>query len=254
MINCAVMFNLPDLNDLPVWERWYLRNHAPEVMARFQPWQTRYVSYRAVPTPVETEKFGVFNYRYTQTWFSELPGNPTDALSFDMPQNETRENRVISFNLPPQATEEFCGGEATPDDLSILRWINVIKYPDGVSAEEADAWYLEVHAKEIMEQPGITRFFSYKCIPATGPLPGWKATKEMATAPPPPQWHRVSELWYANYDAWRDSVLINPPSYTKPGWATQDSYPFLVPYEDFVSMFILESPSNDFHRELRPYV
>lgn len=257
MINGSVMFNLADLNDLPAYERWYKRNHAAEVMARFGPWQERYVSYMAVPVPEEyTKRFGVFNYRYTQSWFREIPGYPTDSLSFDMPKFATREdeNMIVSFDLPPQATEEFKGASLTPEDSSYIRWVNLIKYPEGVDPEEADEFYLNTMAPEITKQEGLLRYFSYKVLPADGPLPGWKSTEETGEGPNPPQFHRFSELWYANYDSWKANVIDNPPAYTKPPWAEVDEYPFLTPFDSFISMFIMESPTNDFQRELLPYV
>jgi hypothetical protein len=40
----------------------------------------------------------------------------------------------------------------------------VIGYPDRVSPEEADRWYVEVHAKEAAEQPGLLRFVSHRAL------------------------------------------------------------------------------------------
>lgn len=254
MINSGIMFNLPDYNDLPAWERWYLRTHAPQVMARFKPWQTRYVSYRAVPAPAEAMQFGYMNYRYTQAWFRELPGYPTDTLTFDMTDAYTRNNFFITFNLPPQATEDFMGGEVSPEQKPILRWVTVMKYPEGVTEEEGEDWFLNTHVPEVMKQSKLTRFFSYKCLPNTGAMPGWKADDSMVDIPAPPQFVRVNEMWYENFDGWKESVITNPPEYTKPSWASSEQFPFLKSYEDFFSMFILESPTNDFHKELYPYV
>jgi hypothetical protein len=47
-----------------------------------------------------------------------------------------------------------------------------------------------------------------------------------------------------------DSILTNPPAYTKPPWATADSYPFLEAEKNFASTFILERPSDDWLREV----
>ena len=255
MINNVILFNLQGYNDMPAWERWYMRYHAPEVMARFEPWMMRYVSYRAVPAPEEAEVYGYYNYRLTQAWFREMPGPPNDALSYDNAKGVTAPPQFVLFNIPPQATEDFMGGDATPDDKNILRWITIFKYPDGVSIEEGDDWYVNVHAKEVMKQPGLTRYFSFRTIPMQGPLPGWKPLKDGSSPLPPPiQWCRVSELWYENFNGWRKSVIEAPPTYTKPAWAKHDKYPFLEPHVNFVSTFILERPTNDFLRELRGYI
>ncbi|HMA50207.1 MAG TPA: hypothetical protein VKP60_10670 [Magnetospirillaceae bacterium] len=62
------------------------------------------------------------------------------------------------------------------------------------------------------------------------------------------------ELWYDNFDDWRRSAIEQPPAYTKPDWATADAYPFLEPYRDFVCTFILERPTDEFHRDARGYL
>jgi hypothetical protein len=67
-------------------------------------------------------------------------------------------------------------------------------------------------------------------------------------------WWRVSELWYENADGWRNAVVADPPGYTAPPWARHGRYPFLEPWVDFVSTFLLEAPTNDFKAALQPYV
>ena len=118
-----------------------------------------------------------------------------------------------------------------------IRWLNAIRYPEGVSLEEGEQWYLNTHAPELAQQPGLKRFFSFKVIePRTGPFV------------------RISELWYDNAHAWRRAVLESPPRYTAPAWANHKRYPFLQPGVDFISQFILEAPTDDFKRALRPYI
>ena len=73
-----------------------------------------------------------------------------------------------------------------------------------------------MHAPEVCKQPGLTRFFSYKCEQAAIPLPGmWHPD-----ATPPQdmmmvQWDRVVELWYPSFSAWRKAVIEEPPAYTR---------------------------------------
>jgi hypothetical protein len=45
--------------------------------------------------------------------------------------------------------------------------------------------------------------------------------------------------------------LTNPPSYTKPEWATHPQYPFFVPGQEWVSTFVLERPTDEFLRDSR---
>jgi hypothetical protein len=144
------------------------------------------------------------------------------------------------------------GSEVTPDEKTILRWLIIFKYPDGVPVDEGEDWYLNIHTKEVMQQPGLTRFFSTRTIPLAGPLPGWRAPA--TPQPASPAWYRVSEQWYENFAGWRKSVIEAPPKYTKPPWAKYNKYPFLEPYVDFVSTFLLEQPTQDWLRDSTPYV
>jgi hypothetical protein len=114
-----------------------------------------------------------------------------------------------------------------------------MKYPAGISREEGDDWYINVHAAEVCTQPGLKRFFSFHAV-------------EPSSAVGP--WLRISELWYEHHDGWRKAILGSPPKYTKPPWSTHDRYPFLRPGVDFVSTFLLERPECDFLRDYRGYM
>jgi hypothetical protein len=138
--------------------------------------------------------------------------------------------------VPFAPTQDFMGGNLNPWETSILRWITVLKYPKGVSVEEGEKWYLDVHAEEVMQQPGLIRFFSYRTM-------DW---------PDRALWHRVTEQWYEDYHGWHKAVIESPPKYTKPSWE-YDQYPFFEPYKDFLGAFILERPTHDFLRDYLGY-
>ncbi len=264
-INTIFMFKLRSLDDLPVSERWYVRYHAVETLARSGPWIPRYVSYRALPMMKETVDYGYYDYRVTELWwYSENdvpqffgkslaitgpgPRPPTTRKEEVKPYYSTEWTGkpggpypVVQVFIPGQPTEDFKGNDVTPDEKTIFRWFTVFKYPDGVSVKDGEDWFLNVHSKEVLKQPGLTRYFSYRAI-------------DIPTLPSQHPWHRVTELWYENYDAWLKSVIESPPEYTVPPWATYRKYPFLAPYVDFVSTFILERPTDDFKRDWRGYV
>ncbi len=106
-----------------------------------------------------------------------------------------------------------------------------------------------------MKQPGLYRFFSYQVIQDGPPLPGvWRPGDSPPMDITEGRWDRVSELWSEDFSDWRRAVIEQPPAYTKPAWATQDAYPFVKPFEDFVSSFVLERPTDEFLRDLRGYV
>jgi hypothetical protein len=263
MMRSYLILNLRTMNDLPLMERWLLRDHAPETIAFIGPILERYTGYRAVPAPDGALDYGYYNWRMTEHWWRESPfragGQMDQGTLFaerwppgytrilGMPEGEARTphwggrpggpNPPVFVFVSPRPSEDFLGRGLTMDDGTVLRWVHAIKYPEGVSREEGDDWYVNVHAPEVCRQPGLKRFVSYHVVePKVGP------------------WVRVSELWYENADAWRNAVIQSPPAYTKPKWAKRDTYPFVEPWVDFVSTFLLEAPTNDFLRALTPYI
>lgn len=263
MLRSYLILNLADMNDLPLMERWLLKDHARETLSQLDPILERYTSYRALPAPKGSERFYPYNWRMTEHWWREHPwvGGVMDhgtALGevwppgytkvVGQPDGEARSagwagspggpNPPVMVFVQSRRADDFLGKGLTLDDGTNIRWITAHKYPDGVPIDEGEDWFLNIHAKEVADQPGLKRFFSYKRVeePRLGPFV------------------RVSELWYDNASAWRKAVVASPVEYTKPGWATCDTYPFLQPAVDFVCQFLLEAPTDDFKNYLRPYI
>ena len=127
--------------------------------------------------------------------------------------------RVIMVNVPATPTDDFLGKERSLDDNTILRWVTVFRYPDGVSVAEGDDWFVNVHAPEVMRQPGLTRFFSYRVIPSEVPVQKGVSSFLHPRSEVSSNWHRVSEMWYENGDGWAESIITSPAGYSKPLWA-----------------------------------
>ena len=252
LIKLLVMHHLHDDNDLPGMERFFWRYHAPEVM-QFAPKMTRYVNFRAVPPPRGAEEYGYYNYHLHENCQIVDDGKPSSRglLNFTA---EHGPMEVCVAVLPLQPTEDFFGADLRYDEKTILRWVTFFRYPDGVRVEEGEKWFMDVHAKEAAQQPGLIRFFSYRTLPGgfPPPQPGQRPFTHPNTRLHA-HWHRVSELWYENNNGWRKSILESPPPYTKPAWATWEKYPFVKPREEFASTFILERPTDDYLRDLRPF-
>lgn len=247
MIKTIILHHLLDMNDLPAAERWFYRYHVPEVL-RNRP--VSYVSYRAVPPPPGAGEYGYFNYKVHEHVSGGEAERPSGLAAMT---REVVPLRVIMVNVPTTPTEDFKGGEMSIDEKTILRWLVVFRYPEGVSLAEGDDWYLNVHAKEVGRQLGLTRFFSYRVLPPRAGLQGGVPAFLHPESSMSAEWHRVSEQWYENSNGWVDSVIKSPPEYTKPPWATYEKYPFLEPGADFASTFILERPSDDWLREVPPF-
>ncbi|MBN1628803.1 MAG: hypothetical protein JW990_03470 [Thermoleophilia bacterium] len=259
MVNRGFILVNIDMDYLPLMERWLLRDHAAEFMSVTEPFLRRYISHRAVPAPECAELFGYYNWRLTEVWMSDDAPGFAGALPATWPEKYAQitehdffstvpwggrpqgPHPAVQATIPVRPTETFSGADLHIFDGNILRWFSVFKYPEGVSVEEGEDWFLNTHAKEVVQQPGLRRFISYR------------VEQSMPGRPPSP-FHRVSEHWYEGFHGWRESVFEAPPVYAKPPWSGYDRYPFLEPYADFVSTFILEKPTNDFLRDYRGYV
>ncbi len=255
MIKDVFMLYSADLpNELPSFERWYLRYHAAEVMSNRGPLLVRFLGYRPLPVIPEALDYGYYNLRVTEAWFrsvEERPamviGKPSGILDYrwqapwmetGLPKPGPEPIPSVSLTVPTQPTDVFLAGKYTADEMPILRWYIAIKYPEGVPVEEGEDWFLNVHSKEVLEQPGLTAYFSSRAID----MPGRPAT-----------WVRLVEQWYADFNGWKRSVIDSPPKYTRPSWAKYDKYPFLEPYVDFASTFLMERADHDYLKEATPY-
>lgn len=248
MKKTLIFHHLLDLNDLPAMERWFYRYHVPEVLRDRRP--LHYASYAAVPPPPGAEAFGCLNYKLHESITLDETQGSSGLLAMTA---EVVPLRVVIVNVPVLPTEDFLGKELSFEERTIFRWVTVFRYPEGVEVEEADRWYVEVHAREVVRQPGLIRFFSYRVVPEEVPLQKGGRSFLHPETRVSSNWHRVSELWYENANGWAESVVTSPPAYTKPAWARWSDYPFFEPGVDFVSMFILERPTDDWVRDARPF-
>jgi len=266
IIRNILMVNINSLNKLPLMERWLQRDHCAETIGAIGCFLCRYQSYRVVAPPPEmhqlVDDLGYYNWRVTELWMdpANMPQGGGHTVGMIWPPNY---NNIVGLPegnpmgggpfmgkpegphppargaFPTTPTDVFIGLKGTYDSKPILRWINFIKYPRGVPVEEGEKWFLDVHSKEVAQQPGLTCYYSFKALSPPGR---------------PAEFIRLNEQWYEDFDGWKKAVIDSPPNYTKPGWAKYDKYPFLEPYVDFCSTFILEKPTNNFLRDYNGYV
>jgi hypothetical protein len=248
MSKLVIIHDLKDENARPALERWFRRYHVPEVIAQ-GPWTVRYLLYRCVPPPPGAQGFGYFNYRVHENWVLDRSFRRGSRGLLAMTQQPGAMDAVI-VNVPAEPTEDFLGAGARFDDHTILRWLIAFRYPDGVSPAVGDDWYLNVHVPELLQVPGLNRFFSHKAYIQENPLPQGEDFAEH-DALFYRQWHRLTEMWFDNNEAWVKGIIDGLPPLTRPSWANHDSFPFLTPGSEFVSTFILESPDADFTRDGR---
>ena len=226
---------------------FYMRYHGPDIKRNTGPWMTRYWVWIPYDPPEEAvELFGAVKGRSAELWYREedyierpdLKGATGPPWWKEGQHNEGQKTVVM---VPANPTEEFYDSDPHPEKTTILRWVTIIAYPKGVSAEEGEKWFLETHAKEAVKQPGLLKFVSHRVWEnpeeSGGNMPTGErgmppGGMEMAQMPETPSWIRVCEYWYKDFDAWRKAVLESPPKYTVPPWGGE--YPFV----DIASTFL----------------
>lgn len=252
MLKSVVVHDIP-MGQVAAMERWYWRDHAPEINRRFGPWLARHESFLPVDTPADARAFGYFNWRVTEGSWRELPlPGSRGNLAFTRPPVWPR---VATGFFAAQPTEDFHGGGLQPAERPVLRWYCLHRWPDGVAERDGEAWFLDVHAQELGRAGGPYRAFSTRAHREPLPLPGeWPA----GSAPPRDSvlhdWHRLTELWFETFEDWRQWLAEGAASLTPPPWARERSYPFVKSGVEFVSSFLLERPTDEFLRDARGYL
>lgn len=248
--------NAPSLDD---GTKFYLRYHGPEVVRNSAPWMTRYQSWLPYVPPEDAVKlFGAVRGRYAELWYHEEDYLERPDLSentypdWDDGSGPSRDQTTLMVSAVP---EVFYSMGAHPEKTTILRWVTLIAYPEGVSEEEGEKWFKEVHVKEAEKQEGIFKIVSYKAVslgnhgggdaPPSGDMPGMPPQsgdmpQMSGEMPKMRSWVRVVEYWYKDFAAWRKAVIESPPKYTAPSWGGK--YPFV----EMTSTFIPYYPDIDF--------
>jgi hypothetical protein len=222
----------------------YLLRHGPSIVDLSGPWLSSYKLWLPYDPPDEAvERFGALKGRYAELWYTremyvdrpgmtegtlkEDPSGPHDPGA-DLLYVEKRPVRSAVNLVPAKPTETFYTWRAAIDKTTVIRWVTAIMYPEGVSVEDGEDWFLNVHAREACEQPGLLNFFSYRVIDELS-HPSRGETRK---------WVRINEYWYKDFDAWCKAVIESPPKYTKPSWGGE--YPFVemrstfIPYVHYV--------------------
>ena len=94
MIKSYVLHGIP-VDHIAAMERWYYKDHAPEIAGRFGPWAVRMDSYLPIAAPPEAARFGYINWRMTEVWWREMmqPG-ASGAMAFTAPPVPAQVNEM----------------------------------------------------------------------------------------------------------------------------------------------------------------
>ncbi len=238
-----------------VIDQWYRQFHGPEWLRYWGPYMTRYDTFKSFQPPAEAVTlFGAYNHRVTDQWFISYDhwkeamqgvGGQTAPSRAELSEPNANAPQIAITVIPARPTEDFLGRDLVPGTKNVLRWFILFRYPDGVTPDEGDKWFLDVHAKEVMRQPGLIRYFSHRTVDSNQPDRPNAVGRQR-------QWHRLVEQWYEDIGSWRKAVIESDLKYTPPPWAQVAEQPFLKPFTNFVSTFIGEVPDIDFIRDSRP--
>ena len=84
----------------------------------------------------------------------------------------------------------------------MVKWLWLMRYPEGVPVEEGEKWYLTVHTQEAKKFPD---------------LKGYRTWKVLDVPERPTKWARVTELWYDNLESWRHTFEYRHQYLKTPG-------------------------------------
>jgi hypothetical protein len=251
MLKSVVVHDIP-MNSVAAMERWYYRDHAPEINRRFGPWLVRHDSYHPVDAPADARAYGFFNWRVTEGYWRELPEpGPGGNLAFTVPPVWPR---VAAAFFPAQPTEDAAGGAIQPHERQVLRWYCLSRYPPAVDRSAAERWFVDIHLRELSALGNPYRVFSTRARDEHLPLPGeWPRDRLPPKDRVLASWSRLTELWFETFDDWRR--FVNETELTPPPWAAREArYPWLELGQEFVSSFLLERPTDEFARDARGYL
>lgn len=215
----------------------YLLFHGPQIVDLSGPWMSSYKLWLPYDPPEDAVKlFNAVRGRYAELWYTEENYRDRPGMEQEKPLKEdpsppregspyqfevTRPERRVVVMVPAKPTETFYTWRAAIDKRTLIRWVTAIRYPEGVSVEDGEDWFLNVHAREACEQPGLLKFLSYRVIDEYTHSFGRERN-----------WVRVNEYWYKDFDAWRKAVIKSPPKYTSPSWGGE--YPFVEMQSTFI--------------------
>ncbi|MGA8568346.1 MAG: hypothetical protein WB580_11205 [Candidatus Binataceae bacterium] len=118
----------------------------------------------------------------------------------------------------------------------MIRFVHVFNYSAGVSRSDGEKWYLGTHVPAVKKLPGMRRYRSWPRVEVGIPYPS-------PGAPTPfDQFVRRTELYFDDYDAWRNAYRSNPGLWTPASERT----PGFGPFE---CMFLDEEPQFDLLRD-----
>ncbi len=250
-------------------QHWLYYYHAPESIAKFEPWVTKYAYYNALPTPPEGERFGTYRMQLTEHYWMVNPMSqeslvnslneyfPMDAMIWQgtIPENAKEDGFMadgeaarstggdngcppfIFAFLPIFWEKDLKGAGRTMVDGPNYRWQFLVSYPED-HKEDGDAWMMNEVLPTFAAMPEVTRIMTSK------------VKKEINNC----HMDRCVEMWFDGPEEWYHCAVENAAAFTKPEWAEYDKFPYLRPQFQFASLFLTDIATSDNLKQYRGYL
>ena len=250
-------------------QHWLYYYHAPESIAKFEPWVTKYAFYNALPTPPQGERFGTYRMQLTEHYWMVNPMSqeslvnslneyfPIDAMIWQgtLPENAKEDGFMadgeaarasggdngcppfIFAFLPIFWEQDLKGAGRTMVDGPNYRWQFLVSYPEG-HKEDGDQWMMNEVLPAFAAMPEVTRMMTSK------------VKKEINNC----HMDRCVEMWFDGPEEWYHCAVENAASFKKPEWAEYDNFPYLRPQFQFESLFLTDIAPSDNLKQYRGYL
>lgn len=113
----------------------------------------------------------------------------------------------------------------------MLRWVFFLRFPDGVSKEDGERWYLGTHTQEAKHLLGLRRYVSWRAEKAAI-APPWTTVERLNL------WDRVTELAFDDWESWYEATVAKVPKYTPPSYGSRGF--------KAETIFLQDEPEHDF--------
>lgn len=250
-------------------ENWLYRYHIPDSISQFGPYVSKYAFYQALPVPEGGERMGAVRMQMTEhywlanpndihefihhkalteyfpkdvlIWQNNLPGEADvvdKGSEVNFEGDDARATKgsedlgtvpfVFAF-VPVWWEDDFKGEGRTVEDGPNYRWQFLIRYPEGVSKEEGDAWFINEFIPPFVDCDKTTRILSSKVV------------KEVNNC----EFDRVCEMWFDGPTAWKQAIAEVSAKVAKPAWAETEDFPYVKKSFGISSVFLSDIARSD---------
>ncbi|MBQ0004475.1 MAG: acetyl-CoA hydrolase [Clostridiales bacterium] len=259
----------------PKLQRWLHKTHIPESISQFEPYVTKYAFYPSFPMPAGAENYGYSRFQLTEhhwlvsdldprlgikalaetfpmdvlVWQGNIPeaalsGAPDPAEAEGDVGNNARQtnnaegNPFIFAFLPMWWEKDIKGKGRNIEDGANYRFNMAIGFPEGVDKAEGEKWLFEEVVPVFEAAPEVTRIVASAVKKdINGCVMDW-----------------VLEVWVGCQSEWEKVFVEDVKSIRKPEWAMTDTFPYLKPRHNVISVAVADYTAFNNLTNYRGYI